>query len=106
MSWLILHDGADRLARGERIDPKSIQSWHTKGCSVMTREDAGVDADDPWIASCDVHGEMIACTTKKSAIAAAKSRDWCSGCQIASWAIAEKITQLHRDQDEYAVDRD
>ncbi len=99
----------DRLARGEQVEPKSIQPWRSRGCSVMTREDAGVDAADPWIASCDLHGEMLACLTRKSAIAAAKSRDWCSGCQIPSRPFsteAEEITRIHRAQDEYAADRD
>jgi hypothetical protein len=50
--------------------------------TVLTPEDAGIECDEPWVASCDTHGEMLGCPTK---VAARKSlrkgrRDWCSQC--------------------------
>jgi hypothetical protein len=75
-----------RLIRDEAVKPRSTsgRSWTSRGVrvSVMTSEDAGVDADWPWIASCDTHGEMIANPTRAAALAAARHRDWCSGCRI------------------------
>ena len=75
---------ADRLNRSESINARgrTSRSWTSGGCrvSVMTREDAGVDCDEPWIASCNTHGEMIGCETKRAAESAARHRDWCSGC--------------------------
>lgn len=74
-----------RLNRDEAVEPRSSngRTWKSGSVvvSVMTRDDAGVDADEPWIASCDTHGEMLACPTKRSAESAARNRDWCSGCQ-------------------------
>jgi hypothetical protein len=72
------------LDRDERVMPRSQRAttW-TSGkmtVSVMTREQAGVDANEPWVASCDTHGEMLSCATRASAIEAARYRDWCSGC--------------------------
>ncbi len=73
-----------RLTRAEAIGPRGGEpkTWRSGGCqvTVSTREDAGVEADEPWIASCDTHGEMIACATRALATAAARQRDWCSGC--------------------------
>lgn len=79
-------DNARRLNAGERVDPRSRQpeSWTSQGCrvSVMTREDAGVDCDSPWIASCDTHSVMIGCDTKAQAKRAARARgEWCHECQ-------------------------
>jgi hypothetical protein len=61
-----------KLNRSQQVSPKSRQntSWRSGECrvSVMTREQAGVDGDEPWIASCDDHGEMITCSTRSSAV--------------------------------------
>ena len=74
----------DRLNRREPVKPRSRSSrqWVSGGVvvSVMTRDDAGVDADEPWVASCDTHGEMLSCASKRNAESAARNRDWCSGC--------------------------
>lgn len=78
----VTHDA--KLLRDEPIPARGgkPRTWRSGDCtvSVMTREDAGVDADEPWIASCDTHGEMIACSTRANAERAARRRDWCSGC--------------------------
>lgn len=83
----------DRLNRSEPVTAKSTvgQTWRSGGrkVSVMTREDAGVDADTPWIASCDEHAEMIGCSTKANAVRAARFRDWCSECRALA-ATAEE----------------
>lgn len=75
----------DRLNHGIAVQSLSAagRAWTSGGVdvSVMTREDAGVDADEPWIASCNTHGQMIGCPTKRSAESAARHRDWCSDCQ-------------------------
>lgn len=75
------HD--NQLNRDESPEPKSKIGWTSRDekRSVMTREAAGVDCNEPWIASCDEHSEMLGCPTKASAKAACKHRDWCSGCQ-------------------------
>ena len=74
-----------RLNRSESVQPRSSagRTWKSGPVvvSVMIRDAAGVDSDEPWIASCDTHGEMIACPTKRSAESAARCRDWCSGCR-------------------------
>lgn len=74
-----------RLDRLDSVAPRSAdgRAWRSGGVavSVMTCDDAGVEADEPWIASCDTHGEMIACGTKRAAESAARNRDWCSGCR-------------------------
>lgn len=85
---------ADRLNRGERPEPKGLREgqWRTRSgvlVSVMTREDAGVDADHPWIASCDTHSEMLGCETKRTAVASARrTADWCGGCREAAGSDA------------------
>lgn len=76
----------DRLIHDESPSPRDGargKSWTIKGIrvSVMRRDDAGVDGDEPWIASCDTHGEMLGCSTKVWAMAAARNREWCSGCR-------------------------
>ena len=80
LRWIIivlLND--ETLNRNETVEPLSTtgRKWKIGGVdvSVMTRDDAGVDADEPWIASCDTHGEMLACPTKRSAESAARNRD-------------------------------
>ena len=81
------HSNFDRLNRKERVQARSPQgrSWTSGGCpvSVMTREDAGVDSDEPWVAICNTHYEMLACETKRAAESAARHRDWCGGCREA-----------------------
>lgn len=52
--------------------------------SLLRAEDAGVDCDEPWIASCDTHGCMLACATKRLARLAVRNedrREWCGGCE-------------------------
>lgn len=73
----------DQLNRSMPVQAKgSSKTWTTSSVrvSAMRREDAGVDCDEPWIASCDSHGEMLGCPTKASAIESCRSRDWCSKC--------------------------
>jgi hypothetical protein len=75
----------DKLNHMVAVHPRATtgRTWKigSVSVSVMTREDAGVDADEPWIASCNTHGQMIACPTKRSAESSARHRDWCSDCQ-------------------------
>ncbi len=91
------------LNRDGTPEPKSRRGWISRNgkCSVMTREAAGVDCNEPWIASCDKHGEMLGCSTKAIAVKSCKHRDWCSGCRA---DVAAHITALHRELDEYAGD--
>lgn len=85
----------DRLNRSERPTAKgaSAQAWtNTIGARVCayTREDAGVDADAPWVASCETHGQMLSCSTKQIAVRRARcSAEWCSDCAAALTAPQE-----------------
>ena len=73
-----------KLDRLDVVKAKSCSSktWKSGGAivSVVTTADANLDANEPWIASCETHSEMIACSTKRLAESAARNRDWCSGC--------------------------
>lgn len=73
----------DKHLNGNRVVTARGKSEHVNtAASVMTREDAGVDCESPWVASCDKHGEMIGCNTKRDAINSARhSNEWCSGCK-------------------------
>lgn len=75
----------NRLNRSQNVLPRSEagRTWRAAGgviVSVMTRDAAGVECAEPWIASCDTHGNMIGCPTKRSAESAARNRDWCGKC--------------------------
>lgn len=69
----------DHLNKDKHVNPRSKRgaTWQSYSVtvSIMTREDAGVDCNEPWIASCDTHGQMIGCSTKSQAIRAVRSRD-------------------------------
>lgn len=77
----------DKLRRDALVADrgKSATTWKNRlkaHVCVYTAEDAGVESDGPWIASCDTHNEMLSCSTKESAIKAAKSsNEWCGGCR-------------------------
>jgi hypothetical protein len=77
----------DRIRRRELVQARgaSAKAWRNRSGAyvcVCTAVDAGVDSDEPWVASCDTHNEMLACPTKQSAVSAARSsKDWCSGCR-------------------------
>jgi hypothetical protein len=77
----------DRLNRSERPAPKgaSAEPWRNSfGATVCvyTREDAGADADEPWLASCETHGQQLSCSTKRNAVRSARqSWEWCSECR-------------------------
>lgn len=62
---------------------KPVKAKGYSGQKAYTREDAGVDCDSPWVASCDIHHEMVGCDTKADAKrTASQSPEWCSGCGI------------------------
>lgn len=76
-----------RLDRSQSVAPRGrSESFvrHGLRLSVLTAEDAGVDGSQPWIASCDTHGYMLACDTKALArlsLTAVNRVDWCDGCR-------------------------
>jgi hypothetical protein len=73
---------AEARERSTRRRSGFIHSSRRVVVSVLSRELCGIDGDEPWVASCDTHGEMLCCPTKASAIRATSqgNRDWCSGC--------------------------
>jgi len=75
----------DRLIHDEAVKPRpkaAGKTWRIGKVKVSVA--LAYEPDDwPWLASCDTHSEMLACSTKKAAIAACRHRDWCSGCREA-----------------------
>jgi hypothetical protein len=81
---------SQRLDRKELPAPRHgaalFVTWTTRDgrqVSVMGAAESGIDANEPWVASCDSHSEMICCPTRAAAKTAARNRDWCSGCRAA-----------------------
>lgn len=76
----------DRISRLQSVEPKGKArgQWRTRRgvlVSVQTRDDAGIDGDAPWVASCLAHGEHLCCSTKRAAIRSAQhTEEWCSLC--------------------------
>lgn len=49
---------------------------------VYHAKEAQIDADDPWVVVCEVHGLMLSVATKALALRdAAHPEEWCEDCE-------------------------
>ncbi len=48
--------------------------------SVYVAEQAGIDAEDPWVTVCETHGSMVSSRTRAQASESMGNQEWCEQC--------------------------
>ena len=59
--------------------------------SLYYAEQAGIEADHPWVVVCETHGEQASCPTLRLAEKHIPLGDWCTACMAAPKRVIKKF---------------